>query len=205
MDMFLLSLGLGALPDYLQQRKVRSIGFVPTAGDVYEDPSFVRADHQQLTDLGYDVRDIDLANQTVGESVATLKSCDAVYVAGGNTFYLLQEIKRNGFDSALVEYVESRRPYVGASAGAVIIGPSIEPVKTIDDPSVAKELSDFTGLGLTGFMVLPHYGKEKYLDLYQSVIEEYQSEYEIVALRDDEALLVSGRLDYEQVASSIGQ
>lgn len=84
MRILLLSLGLGAVPRYL--RKGATLGFVPTAGEPYADPYFVREDRARLEQLGYKLVDIDLSRQSAAQVRSSLAPIEALFVAGGNTF-----------------------------------------------------------------------------------------------------------------------
>lgn len=197
----LLSLGLGAMAEFLPP-PVR-LGFVPTAGTPYDDPSFVREDRERLERLGYEVRDVELSAVTADELRVELGRIDALFVAGGNTFFLMQEIRRGGLGDVLAQAVRSGLPYIGASAGAVIVGPTIEPVRALDDEHAAPDLDGWDGLDLVRFVVLPHFGKEKYLARYEQIETEFGSDLDLRRLRDDEALLVVGTEEPTLISSPL--
>lgn len=46
-------------------------------------------------------------------------------VAGGNMFYLLQELKRTGTDKLLADEINKGKLYIGESAGAILTAPDI--------------------------------------------------------------------------------
>jgi len=200
--LLLASLGLGRLEQFVEgafEEKV--LAFVPTAGTPYEDQSFVDRDRQILAKMGFKIREVPLEGKTADDLRAELSDVDVVFVAGGNTFYLMQEMRKSGFDVVLPECIDRGTPYVGASAGAVVVGPDLRPVQTLDDPTAAPDLTSMEGLGLVEFVVLPHYGLEKYLPEYESIIERYKDELEIVPLRNDQAVEVIGT-SRESVASA---
>lgn len=202
MNLLLVSLGLGALKDVVAAGA--SIGFVPTAGEPYADPYFVKDDRNRLAKLGYKIRDVDITSVPLTEITEALKQIDALFVAGGNTFYLMQQIRSKGLLENFREFALSERPYIGASAGAAICGPSIQPIQQLDDVQAAPQLSTLAGLGVFNFVVLPHYGKAKYLDKYHSIMKEYADQFRLVPLRDDEALQVSTGPDrFELVPSAL--
>ena len=186
-EVLLLSRGLGAVPAFLGP-SARTVAFIPTAGDVYESPTFLDDDRRGLRHLGYTIHEADVTGSTPDELRRTLTEADAVFVGGGNTFYLLQELRRTGSARVLVEAVRSGLPYMGTSAGAVAAGPSAEPVQTFDDPLRAPLLESFEGLGLVPVVTLPHYGKEKYAGLHDSVLRQHGDRFPIVPIRDDQAI-----------------
>lgn len=201
MNILLLSLGLGAVSNRLRSGAV--LGFVPTAGEPYADPYFVREDRTRLEKLGYQLVDIDLTNMSAAAVRAEFNSIDALFVAGGNTFYLLQQLRARGAHEVFVEFIASDHLYIGASAGAVILGPTIEPIRTLDDPAAAPALESMDGLRIIDFIVLPHYGKAKYEQKYLDIEVSYSSEYQVVKLRDDQALEVKSRDTFSVVESAL--
>ncbi|MDB5178678.1 MAG: hypothetical protein JWN01_621 [Patescibacteria group bacterium] len=199
MKLLLLSLGLGAVPEFIPAQA--KLGFIPTAGNVYADPSFVRHDRARLVKLGYQITDIDLDELTPAEIQTRLGAIDAVYVAGGNSFYLLQQLHQKDAADTLRRRVQAGLPYIGSSAGAIILGPSLEPVSSLDDPAEAPLLTSTKGLGLISFVPLPHYGKKKYLPRYQKILDEYRYTYQLVTYKDDQALLLADPNAYQMIES----
>ncbi|MGE5222441.1 MAG: Type 1 glutamine amidotransferase-like domain-containing protein [Omnitrophica WOR_2 bacterium] len=95
---------------------------------------------------------IDLA----GKAAPDLYQYDAVYIGGGNTFYLLKELRTYGLDRALVEFARQGKPIYGGSAGAIILGSDITSCEHIDHNIVG--LKDYHGLDLAlGHTIWCHY------------------------------------------------
>jgi dipeptidase E len=90
-----------------------------------------------------------------------LDQTDVVFVAGGNTFFLLQEMRKGGFAELIHDYIHKGMIYIGSSAGSVVAGPTVRLVNGLDDPTDAPELQDFAGLGLIDIAILPHWGSPK--------------------------------------------
>lgn len=106
---------------------------------------------------------MDLSGKTLGD----LAAYDGVFIGGGNTFYLLQEVRKAGLDAALTQYVQEGGPVYGGSAGAIILGRDITSCAHIDTNNVG--LTDFTGLDLAlGHTVWCHYAPE-----HDPLIEAY--------------------------------
>jgi dipeptidase E len=83
----------------------------------------------------------------------TLYEADAVFVGGGNTYALLDRLRRAGVLGHIRDRVRGGLPYLGASAGANIAGPNI---LTTNDWNVVG-LGAFDALGLVPFNINPHY------------------------------------------------
>jgi peptidase E len=51
---------------------------------------------------------------------------DLMYIHGGNTFFILDKLRRNGFVRIAKKFILSGKLYVGLSAGSILPAPSIE-------------------------------------------------------------------------------
>jgi dipeptidase E len=80
----------------------------------------------------------------------------AVYIGGGNTYYLLARMRQSGMVDELVHFARDGGPIYGGSAGAVVLGRDIATVAHLDTNEV--DLSDTAGLDLAhGSAVWVHY------------------------------------------------
>ena len=77
----------------------------------------------------------------------------AIFVGGGNTFRLLDRLLAGGLIEPIRRRVAQGMPYLGASAGSNVAGPTIQ--TTNDMPIVRPET--FESLGLVEFQINPHY------------------------------------------------
>ncbi|MEI5905584.1 Type 1 glutamine amidotransferase-like domain-containing protein [Bacillus spongiae] len=78
--------------------------------------------------------------------LADLQLFSAVYIGGGNTFRLLNDLVHSGFIKVLKQYVKSGGIIYGGSAGAIIFGHNIETSSYMDANNVG--LREFAGLNL---------------------------------------------------------
>jgi dipeptidase E len=145
-----------------------------------------------LERLGMIVDELDVSTATPEEASDAIRRNDYIYVTGGNTFYLLRELRRSGAGAMIVDAIKAGKPYIGESAGSVILAPSIEYVRHMDDPAVAEGLSDFTSLGAVTFYPLPHVGNFPFKKAAQTIIDEYSSTLELKAINNSQVILVSG-------------
>ena len=165
------------------------VAFVPTAADPYEAKPWLVADRQKLVDLGFNVVDIPLKDQTKESLESVLNSVDLIFVGGGNTFYLLDQARKSGFADLAPKIVEKGVIYVGSSAGSYLVCPSIEAGGWKNQDKNFVGLKDLEGLSLVPFILFAHY-KFEYNDLLKTEIP--RTKYEVKILNDNQAILVLG-------------
>ncbi len=142
---------------------------------------------QELIDLG--VRDAIVFNLT-DDAFTLTDTYDIIYVCGGNTFRILDRMKKTGvFEFVNKEMKKEHAVYIGVSAGSIIAGPTIEIAGhgSSGDPNDIN-LVDVTSLHLTDTTILPHFNP-----LLLSEADEFQKKtiYPVQTLKDGEALVIS--------------
>jgi dipeptidase E len=161
---------------------------------------WIDKDRDILTHMGFHYTELDIANTPTEQLAESLDNIDLVYVAGGYTYYLLEQIRTTGFDTILTKFMERGGLYVGASAGALIAGPDIEPCSSLDDPKYGPSLKSSKGLGLIDIVPMPHYDMSERNSAIEAIIATYTGKYTIVPLTDDEAI-ISNDAEWQKVAS----
>ncbi len=200
-----LSRGLDAIKNWKKEaRSDAPIAFIPNAGDTYADPYFVHESEQRLQLLGLQTRTIDLRKvNSSSEFEEQMSDCSGIFVAGGNSYNLLNELYRSGSFSPLKRLVSEGFPYFGESAGAVILYRSIEPVAMIDDPQDVPNIISTDAFDLVDFITLPHIDREKYSDLFESFYEKFSPAHKIVRIRDDQAIITEDGSNFRIIPSPI--
>jgi dipeptidase E len=79
-----------------------------------------------------------------------------IYIAGGNTYKLMDILIKSKFDNFLKEYRKTNI-IVGNSAGAVVMGKDIRSANSCD----IIGLKNTNGLGLVNYSICPHYTNDK--------------------------------------------
>lgn len=167
--------------------------FVPTAGDLEEDRSYVQADLDRLTEFGFPVTQLSLATASPSDVVECLTAAHLVFVIGGNGFHLLQCANRSGFAQTVARLVrDGRIMYVGLSVGGILTGPDMNPTTNPDSRAAVPDLSSTEGLALVPFSALPHHGNPMLRERHERVLAEDHPR-EIVPVSDEQLILVHGK------------
>ena len=168
----------------------KKILFIPTATNVDEYKKYIHLTQKVFEDFGYEVENFDVS--IFSEEIAKEKLSEAktVFISGGNTFYLLQELKRKNLTSYLKERIENGLLYIGESAGSVIAAPDIEYASIVDDKTLATELDDYTGLNLVDFYIVPHFEEEPFVESSRNTVELYKDKLDLKLINNKEAILV---------------
>ena len=194
MRLFLTSYlaGTGGLAsEFLSKTRPKEIVFVPTAANVEEYRDYVDEGMEALQEMGYALKVLDVATVPRDEVAQAIAGCDCLCVSGGNTFFLLQELRRAGLIDLIAERVRGGMPYIGESAGAIVACPDIGYSQIMDDRAVAPELGDCTGMGLVDWYVLPHNGEFPFVEATAETIGAYGDELDLVPLDNSQAVIVS--------------
>ncbi|EKZ4847446.1 Type 1 glutamine amidotransferase-like domain-containing protein [Listeria monocytogenes] len=168
----------------------KTVTFIPTASKVEEVIFYVEAGKKALEDLGLIVAELDVATETLEEITATLKKNDFIYVTGGNTFFLLQELKRSGADKLILEEIAKGKLYIGESAGAVILSPNISYIQSMDSVKKATNLTNYDALNLVDFSILPHYNNAPFKEVTQKIVADYAGKPTMRPISNQEAIFV---------------
>ena len=134
----LLSSNKKILNKYLKEHS--KIGLIPTASEIDDDRWYMEKDRDDLMN-NYDLVIIDITNETKEEILNKFNSVDAIFVAGGNVFYLLQQLRLKDVVSELIDFA-NEKIYIGSSAGSCIACPNIDYLGNLDDKNEAPLLKD---------------------------------------------------------------
>jgi len=169
--------------------KDTKICFIDTASDISEDKSYVKGDMDRLVELGFNIEKVDLKEENGSSLEKKLVNFDVVFMTGGNNFYLLKHVRNSGFDKAIRKFLDKGGVYFGCSAGAMIMGLSIESAQWKNPSRNTVGLKDLTGLKLVPFVISVH-TDETNIELTRNCSSEVN--YPVVALTDKQAIVVDG-------------
>lgn len=170
----------------------KNIVCIPTAAQGEKGhESWLPAEMAPLQKRAGNFIEFDIAGKSYEEVDLATQDADIIYVTGGNTYYLLEQVRACNLKPCIEKCFERGGIYYGSSAGAIITGPRIDFVGEMDHNET--NLTDFTGLNLINSLFMPHLDHEKFAPIISGVLDDLKSgDEEIIALNDDQALYIEG-------------
>jgi len=133
--------------------------------------------------------DIDMVTDLTTLNKDYLEKFGAIYIGGGNTYKLLDEIKRSGFDKLIIDFLSRGGIVYGGSAGAIVLGKDISIVSEEKDRNISSE-----GLNLiNGYSIRCHYS-DKDNGVIRSFVQE--TKLPVIAIPEGSGLIL-GSLTYQ--------
>ena len=131
--------------------------YITTASDGdNDDKSWMQEEFNSILSLGFKKENI--TEYKIGNQL-DINNYDVLYMMGGNTFYLLDMIRKYEFDKIINRFINNNKIYIGSSAGSEILGSSISPAIGYDENNV--NMTDFTGLKIVDGLIVPHCNRKK--------------------------------------------
>ncbi len=162
--------------------------YIATAGKSVPDTNYLRIHQQKMKAARWDFEIFDLDGKNPANIKTALQNKDAIFMEGGNTFYLLKSIRESGFKEVLKEFLAAGGLYCGSSAGAYVCCPTIEQA-TWKKPERFDHhgVTDFTGMNLVPFIITAHCTPE-----IIAAVKPYadKTAYPVKYLTDQQAIIV---------------
>ena len=177
--------------DYAKEKNLENkVLFIPTAGNKEDYTAYIDEAQQTFRDLGFEIEVLDIASCDRETAQAKIFQSKILYISGGNTFYLLQELKRKNLIDFIKNRVNSGMVYIGESAGALITSKDIEYNDLMDDKTIAKDLKEYSGLNLVDFYIVPHLNEFPFEESAKQTVEKYKDNLNIIAINNSQAIIL---------------
>jgi dipeptidase E len=171
----------------------KKVVFIPTASLPEKVTFYVNADKKTLEKLGMVIDEVEISTASQDEIKNKISSADYIFVEGGNTFFLLHELKRTETDKLIIKHINKRKLYIGASAVSMIVSRDIEYVKYMDDPAIAENLNNnFTALSVVGFYIVPHFTNFPFKKAAEKIVDLYSDKLDLRPISNNQAIIVDG-------------
>jgi dipeptidase E len=168
---------------------------IENGADVYaeEDRGFVERESNALEAVGLKLSRVDLRDYFKKEGLTeALKDFDVIWLGGGNTYYLRWALRESGFDEISKNLLDKGITLAGGSAGALVLGPTLEGFEIADEPDKAPSLIN-EGLGLVDFVPVPHWNNEKFGHVIAQVKTQLdEAGVKSMTITDEQAIVVNG-------------
>lgn len=192
--LFLCSYFAGVQPlfeKFTEQHELeKKVLFIPTAGNVEEYINYIDEGRAVFADLQFEIDLLDIAEMTEAVVREKITQIPYLYISGGNTFYLLQELKRKNLLPLIREQINQGMVYIGESVGAIIASSDISYSQIMDDKHLAPDLTDDAALGLVDCSVLPHWGEFPFEETAKQTADVYDGQFKLLKLTNQQAVLV---------------
>lgn len=164
--------------------------YIPIAMESNKYPSCFEWIKGELKDV--DIPNIDMVSSAEEITQKNLEDYCAIFIGGGNTFKLLNDLKRSGAFEKIKEYINNEGIVFGGSAGAIIFGKDLKACALDDANEVG--LVDISGFDvLNGYSLLCHYTnrtKEKDEESTRYLME-LSKEEKIIALPEEDTIFIN--------------
>ena len=164
--------------------------YITTAGNDVPNDDYLERTEARLKELAWDYEEMDITGKTEDEVYDMLKSKDAIFMQGGNTFYLLKQALACNFSKVLKKLLSEGMFYAGTSAGSYLPCPNIEMMDWTEDAKFDRHgLTDLTALGIVPLQVVAHMNRKE--DIYDKIKKKAdKSPYDVHLLNDGQAVLI---------------
>lgn len=100
MNIFLSSSLVGsknAFERFIKKYQAKEITFIATAAEVSPYTQYVDDARKYFKDQGFEIRELEVSQTDEKKAKEIIRNTAILYVSGGNTFYLLQELKKKKY------------------------------------------------------------------------------------------------------------
>jgi len=170
-----------------------SVGFITTASKQKENVDYIRKDWMIMRDeMGFNLEEIDIEGKTEDQVMKLLQFKDIIFVEGGNTFYLLNAMRKCNFEKVIRKLLKQGKVYVGVSAGSIVAGKTIKTAGWNNRDKNNVKLKNLKGLNLVPFDIFVHYQPEDE-ELIKKQLPRKGQRKKLKILTDRQAILVQGK------------
>ena len=168
----------------------KKVAFIPTASLHEGYTGYVGSARKLFKKLGASVTEIDISTEAYSTIQAVFEDVDVIYFTGGNSFFLMDQLRKTETDELLKKELANGKLMIGESAGAIICAPTIQYIEQMDEKPEDYSQEDNEGLDLIDFYVLPHYLTAPFKKITERIMAEF-SDLNICAINNHQAIIVN--------------
>ena len=167
----------------------KRVAFIPTASIHEGYTGYVGSARTLFKKLGAELIEIEISTANDSDITQVFDAADIIYFTGGNSFFLIDQLRKTGTDTLLKQQLEKGKLFIGESAGAIVCAPELSYIEKMDPIPEDYSQSDYAGLGLINFYVLPHYLTAPFKKVTADIMQSF-SNIELCAINNAQALSV---------------
>ena len=169
----------------------KKVAFIPTASlrDGYT--GYDGSARKLFKKLGAIVTEIDISTEAYSTIQSVFEDSDVIYFTGGNSFFLMDWLRKTGTDGLLKKELANGKLMIGESAGAIICAPSIQYIQQMDKKPEDYSQEDDAGLDLIDFYVLPHYLTSPFKKVTKKIMTEF-SDLNLCPINNRQGIVIDG-------------
>ena len=168
----------------------KKVAFIPTASLHEGYTGYVGSARKLFKKLGASVTEIDISTEAYSTIQAVFEDADVIYFTGGNSFFLMDQLRKTETDELLKKELANGKLMIGESAGAIICATTIQYIEQMDEKPEDYSQEDNEGLDLIDFYVLPHYLTAPFKKITERIMAEF-SDLNICAINNHQAIIVN--------------
>ena len=172
-----------------EEIEMKKVLFIPTASIHEEYMGYVGSARKLFKKLGAVLTEMDISKEEYASMEAAFNDADIIYFTGGNSFFLLEQLRKNGVDKLLKEELNKGKLFIGESAGAIVCAPDIKYIEMMDEKPGDYSLTDDGGLSLINFYVLPHYLTAPFKKITEKILEQF-NDLDIYSINNSQAVII---------------
>lgn len=170
----------------------KKVVFIPTASINEGYTGYVGSARKLFKKMGANLTEIDISKEDFKTIEAVFEETDIIYFTGGNSFFLIDQLRKTGVDKLLKKELKKGKLMIGESAGSVICSPSISYIEIMDEKPEDYSQIDDNGLNLIDFYVLPHYLTSPFKKITATILKKF-SDLKICPINNHQAIMVNGK------------
>ena len=169
----------------------KKVAFIPTASLREGYTGYVGSARKLFNKLGAAVTEIDISTEAYLTIQSVFEDADVIYFTGGNSFFLMDQLRKTGTDELLKKELAKGKLMIGESAGAIICAPTIQYIEQMDEKPEDYSQEDDAGLDLIDFYILPHYLTAPFKKVTEKIMAEF-SDLNLCPINNHQGIVIDG-------------
>ena len=167
----------------------KKVLFIPTASIHEGYTGYVGSARKLFKKAGALLTETDISSEEFSKIKTLFDDADVIYFTGGNSFFLIDCLRKTGTDKLLKRQLGKGKLFIGESAGAIVCAPTISYIEKMDPIPKDYSQRDYAGLKLIDFYILPHYLTAPFKKATEQIMQAFPT-LEICAINNSQAVII---------------